>query len=347
MFPAFARRVAVPRSGTVPRFRGNGVIEFEPHEYRDPAPDELLLAIGANAICGTDRGEYNNGSKIVPGHEAAGVVIAAGADTTTPVGTRGAVYLMDFCGTCRSCKLGATNQCLAKRGDFGQNVDGGYGPYALSHETNFFPIDDATTLPQATMLLDVMGTSGHALRRAALVRDDIESVYIAGAGPIGLGLLAMSRIKYGADVPIVVSDLSPWRREFAETFGVRAVDANDAEAVRNFQPDLAFDSSGKGAARQLALSALSKRGALICVGHGEGLDLNVSRDLIAPERAVLGSEYFRYDEMPRNLQLLQENRDLISRVITHELPVADLPKAFELFLSGTTGKVVIVQELGA
>lgn len=337
----------MPRSGTVPRFRGNGVIEFEPHEYRDPGPGELLLAIGANAICGTDRGEYRNGSPIVPGHEAAGVVVAAGADTTTEPGTRGAVYLMDFCGTCRSCQLGATNQCLAKRGDFGQNVDGGYGPYAISHESNFFPIDDATPYAQATMLLDVMGTSGHALRRASQVREDIESVYIAGAGPIGLGLLVMTLIKYGSDFPILISDVSEWRREFAETFGVRSVDANDAEAVRNFQPDMAFDSSGKGAARQLAMSALSKRGSLICVGHGEGLELNVSRDLIAPERAVLGSEYFRYDELPDNLQRLQQNRDLVSRVITHELPVEDLPKAFELFLSGTTGKVVIVQEPGA
>ncbi|NYH91396.1 alcohol dehydrogenase catalytic domain-containing protein [Actinopolymorpha rutila] len=334
----------MPPHGVVPRFRGNGVIEFEPHTYRDPGDGELLLAVGANAICGTDRGEYVNGSPIVPGHEAAGVVVAAGAGTGVEVGTRGAVYLMDYCGECRSCRVGATNQCFAKRADVGQNTDGGYGPFLLTHETNFFPVDDSIPFDLATMLLDVMGTSGHALRRAELVRDGIQSVYVAGAGPIGLGLVVMARIRYGADFPIFVSDVSPWRRKFAESFGVTALDAGDEAALRKLAPDVAFDSSGRGSARQAAISALAKRGALICVGHGEGLNLNVSRDLISPERAVLGSEYFRYDEMPDNHRLLLEHRELIGRVITHTFPPSELPHAFELFLSGQTGKVVIVQE---
>ncbi|MGW5363025.1 alcohol dehydrogenase catalytic domain-containing protein [Actinopolymorpha pittospori] len=335
----------MPPHGVVPRFRGNGVIEFEPHVYRDPGEGEVLLAIGANAICGSDRHQYVNGSPIVPGHEVAGVVVAAGDGTSVALGTRGVAYLMDYCGACRSCGVGATNQCLAKRGDVGLTVDGGYGPFVLTHETNFFQVDDDTTLPEATLLLDVMGTSGHALRRAERVRDDIESIYIAGAGPIGLGLLVMARIRYGDDLPIHVSDVSPWRLEFAESFGVKAVDATDTRTIENLRPDLAFDSSGRGSARQLAISALGKRGALICVGHGEDLTLNVSRDLIAPERAVLGSEYFRYDEMAENLRLLGAHRALLSRVITHVLPVEELPSAFELFLSGKkTGKVVITQE---
>ncbi len=70
----------------------------------------------------------------------------------------------------------------------GFTQDGGYGPYELVHETNFFPVDADVGLADATLLLDVMGTSGHANARAQLVRPDIESAYIAGAGPIGLGL---------------------------------------------------------------------------------------------------------------------------------------------------------------
>jgi threonine dehydrogenase-like Zn-dependent dehydrogenase len=262
-----------------------------------------------------------------------------------PVGTRGVIYLMDFCGDCRSCRVGATNQCFAKRGDVGQSTDGGYGRYALVHETNFFPIGPDLPLATATMLLDVMGTSGHALARAERVRDDIESLYVAGAGPIGLGLVAMAVIRYGAGFPIYVSDLSPWRAEFAASFGATVVDSGDEDRLRDLAPDVAFDSTGKTAARRTALSALSKRGALICVGHGQGLELDVSGDLIAPERAVLGSEYFRYDELAGNLRLLEENQELIERVITHRLDVSRLGEAFELFWSGRTGKVVITQEL--
>ena len=201
------------RGVEVPRFRGNGLIEFEHHEYSPPGDGELLLAVGANAICGTDRHEFFQGSPIVPGHEAAGAVVEAGPGTSTSIGTRGAVYLMDFCGACRSCRLGATNQCLAKRADVGQTSDGGFGPYLLTHESNFFPVDDATSLPEATMLLDVMGTSGHAIARALRMRDDIESVYIAGAGPIGLGLLVLTKIIFGDTLPIAVADVSAWRKE--------------------------------------------------------------------------------------------------------------------------------------
>jgi threonine dehydrogenase-like Zn-dependent dehydrogenase len=64
--------------------------------------------------------------------------------------------------------------------------------------------------------------------------------------------------------------------------------ADDLAAAGN--PDLAFDASGKESARRAALDVIGPRGALICVGHGESVTLDVSRDLITPEHAVLGSE---------------------------------------------------------
>ncbi|TDO55185.1 (R,R)-butanediol dehydrogenase/meso-butanediol dehydrogenase/diacetyl reductase [Kribbella sp. VKM Ac-2571] len=328
------------RTALAPRFTGAGTIEFADHEYPDPGPGQLLLAVQANALCGTDRHQFYDGSSVVPGHEAAGTVLQTGEGTTTPVGTRGAVFLMDFCGECRSCKYDATNQCLAKRADMGFTHDGGYGPYELVHESNFFPITDDIEIGNATMLLDVMGTSSHALGRAALVRQDVESVYIAGAGPIGLGLTVMSKLKY--DVPVYISDFSRWRLDFAESFGAIPLLADDLTKAGN--PDLAFDASGKESARRAALDILGPRGALICVGHGESVTLDVSRDLISPEHAVIGSEYFRYDEMPGNLALLQKHQELIGRVISHRFPVADIAEAFRLFMAGETGKVVVTQD---
>jgi threonine dehydrogenase-like Zn-dependent dehydrogenase len=333
------------RTATAPIFTGGGKIALVQREYREPGEGELLISARANAICGTDRGFFLGGAPHIAGHETAGVVVAAGPGTSTAVGTRGVVYLMDYCGECRSCLLGATNQCLAKRGDMGINVDGGYGPYEVVHETNFFPITDDIELDTATMLLDVMGTSSHALGRAELVRPDIESVFISGAGPIGLGILVMATLRYGTDVPIYISDVSAWRRDFAATFGGIPIDATDPAAMGQVgRPDVAFDSSGREVARRAALDVLSKRGVLVCVGHGETVTLDVSRDLLEPEHAVLGSEYFRYDELAGNLALLQKHKDVVSRVITHRFPVERLDEAFALFLAGETGKVVVTQE---
>ena len=332
-------------TASAPSFLGQGTIAFTERAYAEPGSGQLLLKVQANALCGTDRTQYFQGSSVTPGHEAAGTVIEAGPGTRTPIGTRGVVFLMDYCGDCRSCRIGATNQCLAKRADMGFTHDGGYGQFELIHESTFFPITADIEIGNATMLLDVMGTSSHAISRAELVRPDIESIYIAGAGPIGLGLVVMSKLRYGADVPVYISDISRWRLDFAESFGAIPVLASDSSAITAIgSPDVAFDSSGKEVARRAALDVLAKRGALICVGHGEGITLDVSGDLLAPEHAVLGSEYFRYDEMAKNLELLQANQELVSRVISHRFPVAKISEAFELFLSGETGKVLIVQE---
>ncbi len=331
-------------SARAPLFLGDGQIEFEERTIPSPGPGELLLRVRANAICGSDRAQYQGGSNVVPGHEAVGTVEAVGYETRTSVGTTGAVYLMDYCGRCRSCAMGLTNQCLAKRADMGFTRDGGFGPYEVVHETNFFPVPDDLPPAEATLLLDVMGTSGHALHRARLVRPDIESICIVGAGPIGLGILVVARLTFGADFPIRVTDISQWRRDYAERLGGIAVDATDPIAIRNLPPsDVAFDATGKSSGRLVALGALDRRGVLVCVGHGDTLTLDVSADLIAPERAVLGSEYFPFSDLGPNLELLLANREALRAVITHTYPLEQIKLAFETFLGGETGKVVVTQ----
>jgi threonine 3-dehydrogenase len=333
----------------VPRFVGGGRIETAEKPVPKPGLAQLLIRVGANALCGSERGQFQHGSEVTPGHEAAGIVAAAGPDTHTPVGTHGVVFLMGYCGACRSCRLGYTNQCLDKRADMGFNRDGGYGPYELVDESIFFPIDPDIAPTDATLLLDIMGTGGHALRRGSLVHPDIESVLIAGAGPIGLGVLAMARIMFGLTVPVYISDIVPYRLALAERLGGLPIDLRagslDAGLARHnaVRVDIAVDTSGRAAARKACLDALAQRGVLVCVGHGEGLELSVSPDLIGPERTVMGSEYFRYDEMPGNLDFFRQHRDYLRQIITHRIAVADIQPAFETFFAGNTGKVVIEQ----
>jgi threonine 3-dehydrogenase len=89
---------------------------------------------------------------------------------------------------------------------------------------------------------------------------------------------------------------------------------------------------------------LGHRGSLICVGHGEGLTLKISSDIITPERSIVGSEYFRYDELPANLRRWQQHRDYLKQIITHRLGVDEIQRAFEtFFFAGKTGKVLIEQ----
>jgi len=347
----------IPTTMRAPRFAGQGHIDFIDKPVPQPGPGELLIQVHANALCGSERGQFFNGANVTPGHEATGVVVAVGSNTHTTVGTSGAVFLMDFCGECRNCKQGATNQCLHKRADMGFNKDGGYGPFELVHETIFFATDTLdtshTSAPltptDATLLLDVMGTNGHAIRRAQLVHRDIQSALVSGAGPIGLGMLAMLKITHGQDLPVYISDISTGRLALAEQLGGMPINLKDGaldEGVRKHggeKVDAAFDTSGKQVARQAALTVLDKCGVFVCIGHGEGLTLNVSADLIATERAVMGSEYFCFDELPANLAQLHQHHDYLRQIITHRFGVEEIQVAFELFWRGETGKIVIEQ----
>ena len=339
----------IPEVMTVPNFEGGGLISFHEKDVPVPGAGQLLLQVGANALCGSERGQFYEGSDVTPGHEGAGIVAAAGPETHTPVGRPGAVFLMDFCGECRSCALGFTNQCLHKHADYGFNVDGGFGAYELVNENVFFAVDSDMTPTEATLLLDIMGTNGHGVRRAQLLRQDIESAVVTGAGPIGLGMLAMLKVMLGFELPVVITDVIPYRLELAERMGgapVNVADGTLADGLKRHglsEVDAGFDTSGRGAARRACLDVLSQRGVLVCIGHGEGLDLTISPDLIGPERAVIGSEYFCYDELPRNLEYLREHKDYLMQIITHRLPVSEIQRAFELFFAGNTGKVVIEQ----
>ena len=340
----------LPATQIVPRFAGGERIETWERPVTAPGAGELLLAVHANALCGTDRGQLSAGSSVTPGHEAAGEVVAAGTGTATAPGTEGVVYLMDFCGACGSCTAGATNRCVAKRADMGFTHDGGYGRYELVHETNFFAVGADLPAAEATLLLDVMGTTAHAVRRAQAIQPQIESVAIAGAGPVGLGMVAMARLLLGPEATVVIADLVRYRLDLAERLGARAVQLPGdslgvalAAAGIDQGVDLAVDTSGRGTARRMLLDVVGRGGALVCVGHGEGLDLNVSADLIRPERAILGSEYFRFDGLAQSLALLRANRSYLTQIITHRFRIDELGEAFRVFLGGNSGKVVVVQ----
>ena len=124
--------------------------------------------------------------------------------------------------------------------------------------------------------------------------------------------------------------LSLLNHQVSERLGLNDVDLDCLDLVSRFGP--------------LSPSALAQRASLICVGHGEGISLKISPDIIAPERSIVGSEYFRYNEMPTNLQRLREHRAYLTQIITHRMGVDQIQQAFESFFFGCeTGKVIIEQ----
>jgi threonine 3-dehydrogenase len=84
----------IPAEMTVPHFAGQGKIGTAVKSVPQPGPEQLLLRVQANALCGSERPQFFHGSGVTPGHEAAGAVVAADTGTKTMVGTCGAVFLI-------------------------------------------------------------------------------------------------------------------------------------------------------------------------------------------------------------------------------------------------------------
>jgi threonine dehydrogenase-like Zn-dependent dehydrogenase len=337
----------LPATMRVARFHGEGRITLEVRPVPMPGPGEVLLRVHACATCGSDRRAWEGGSAIVPGHEGSGTVVATGPETVLPLGTRGAVYLVAYCAKCRMCRRGETGACLQKERMIGFTHDGAYAEYMVAPERCILPIDPAMHLDNANMLLDVLGTTFHAIRRSRLTPDQIGAACIMGAGPIGQGAIIALR---GLGVSTIYAvDINPFRLEMAAKLGAQALDGREGDVVRRIRalvpdgPDFVLEATGDLAAQRQAIEMVAADGPVVVVGHSQTpFDVRSSADLIAQEKMLIGSEYFGVAEFAENLALLRAGRVDPLPVITHRLPLDQIEDAFRLFWSGMSGKVLVL-----
>jgi threonine 3-dehydrogenase len=327
------------------RFVGGGRVEIVELPVPEPGPGEVLIRVEACALCGTDRHALERGAPVTPGHETAGRVVATGPEVDAPApGTRGVVYLVGYCGACAACRRGWTNICLDRRRMYGFDAPGGFAEYQVVRADCFLPVDPLVPPGQATALLDLLGTAGHALRRAGPPAP--QRVLVLGCGPIGLGTLAMAGAlgvpeRYGVD-------LAGYRLELAGRLGAVPVDASGTDPVGHLRAaaphgfDVVVEAAGRSETQRQALELAGPGGRVLIVAHNpKPLELQTSADLIAREVALVGSEYFLIAELAANQALLLEGRVDPRPLLTHRFPLEELPAACDAFWSGDTGKVLV------
>jgi glutathione-independent formaldehyde dehydrogenase len=207
----------------------------------------VILKIVSTNICGSDqhmvRGRTTAPKGLVLGHEITGEVIEAGGDVEfIKVGDLVSVPFNIACGRCRNCKERATGVCLnvnpARPGAAYGYVDmggwvGGQADYVMVPYADFnllkFP-DKAQAMSKIkdlTCLSDILPTGYHGAVSAGVSPG--ATVYIAGAGPVGLACAAACQL-LGAAV-VIVGDLIPERLVQARSFGCETVDVSKEVSV--------------------------------------------------------------------------------------------------------------------
>jgi glutathione-independent formaldehyde dehydrogenase len=208
-------------------------------------PHAAILRIVSTNICGSDqhmvRGRTTAPEGLILGHEITGEVIETGPGVEfIKEGDLVSVPFNIACGRCRNCKEGNTGVCENVNPDrpgsaYGYVDMGGWVggqaeyvlvPYADWNLLKFPDKDQAMEkILDLTMLSDIFPTGFHGAYTAGVKSGS--TVYVAGAGPVGLAA-AYSALLLGAAV-VFVGDLIPERLAQAKSFGAEPIDVSKGD----------------------------------------------------------------------------------------------------------------------
>ena len=265
-----------PNGNRIVVYKGPGQVAVETVDYpKLEVPPDVASATGMSRkadhavilrnvstnICGSDQ-HMVRGRTTAPvgqtlGHEITGEVIEKGSDVQfLEVGDICSVPFNIACGRCRNCREGATGVCLnvnpARAGSAYGYVDmggwlGGQAEYVMVPFADFnllkFPDRDQALekIRDLTMLSDIFPTGYHGAYSAGVTTGS--TVYVAGAGPVGLAA-AYSAHLLGAAV-VIVGDLNKERLEQARSFGCETVDVSENTPLEEQIAQILGDTGGR------------------------------------------------------------------------------------------------------
>jgi glutathione-independent formaldehyde dehydrogenase len=333
----------------------------------------VILKVVSTNICGSDqhmvRGRTTAPTGMVLGHEITGEVIELGSDVEYI--RKGDLVTVPFnvaCGRCRTCRNQETGVCLNVNpgragGAFGY-VDmggwvGGQAEYVMVPYADFnlipFPDKDQamSKIKDLTMLSDILPTGFHGAVNAGVGVGS--TVYVAGAGPVGLATAASAYI-LGAAV-VLIGDMNAERLRHAESVGYVPIDLTKSDNLGELiakvlgkpEVDAAIDAVGFEAKAQgkdgeeAPATVLNSLMTIVRAAGSIGIPgLYVTEDPGAKDEAGktgnlkmrfgLGwakSHRFYTGQTP----VLKYNRQLMQAILHDRLPIAKIVNATVLPLS--------------
>lgn len=251
-----------------------------------PGPNEVVIAVRACGICGTDLHwtEHHNSESAwrplaaggILGHEFAGEIVEVGSEINGAFKTGDPICALPFasCGRCPACVAGRFYRCPSSQGRASPALPGAYAEFTR------VALPSAIKLPAGVdyrlgALVEPLAVGLAAVERAELNAGS--SVLIMGAGPVGLSVALWCR-HLGAR-HVIVSDLVGSRASRAADFGATEfIDAGKHEVEQQLQaiagsaPDVVFDCVGVPGTMQQAIQTVADDGCVVVAGLCMGAD---------------------------------------------------------------------------
>jgi glutathione-independent formaldehyde dehydrogenase len=381
-------------------YLGPGKVEVQSIDYpklENPSGNKIehgvILKVVSTNICGSDqhmvRGRTTAPAGLVLGHEITGEIIEKGKDVEyLQVDDLVTVPFNVACGRCRTCREQQTGVCLnvnpSRAGGAYGYVDmggwvGGQAEYVLIPYADFnlikFPNKEQALekIRDLTMLSDILPTGFHGAVTAGVGVGS--TVYVAGAGPVGLAAAASAQI-LGAAV-VMIGDMNQDRLRHAESVGFVPIDLTKTDKLEDLieavvgVPEVdasvdavGFEARGHGvhSDKEAPATVLNSLMAITRAAGGIGISgLYVTEDPGSSDKAAqqgslsirvgLGwakSHRFSTGQTP----VLKYNRQLMQAILYDRLPIAkivnatvirldDAPQGYQDFDKGVAKKFIL------
>lgn len=257
-----------------------------------PGPDEVLIAVYATGICGTDLhiqdDEFPSTPPVVMGHEVSGRVIEAGAGAEEWVGVRVSPETYFYtCDRCHACLAGRRNLCPSRK-SIGSHVNGGFASHLVVPQRNLHEVHESVG-EHAGALYEPLSCVAQCLCDPAMASPGDTALVV---GPGAMGILAAQVLRsQGAQVTISGTPGDRLRLEIAASLGLTPVLASDLESVIPGEGfDVVADASGNEHGIDAGLRAIRKGGHYVQIGlTGKPISLDI--DLICLKELVVTSGF--------------------------------------------------------
>ncbi|MGN0975878.1 MAG: zinc-binding alcohol dehydrogenase family protein, partial [Gemmiger sp.] len=314
------------------------------------APDQVLVRIHAAGICGSDVHVMHGTNPyaqypVVIGHEAAGEVVAVGADVQDLAPGDGVVFEpITYCGHCYACRHGHHNVCRDLK-VLGCIVDGTFRDYAVMPRSQLYRFDTSRMSYRQAALCEPYTIGLQANWRGDVQPGD--TVLVHGAGPIGLIVADIAKTR-GATV--IVSEPNSNRLAMATRFGAdytvnpreQDLDALIEKITGGEGVNVVFEAAGVPALLSHSIELLSPAGRLVAMTFGkEPVPINF-KTINARELTILGTRH-QYQQFPEVVELLPDHLDRVNQLITHVFSPIEFREAFQTLADPASGagKVIL------
>lgn len=346
------KAVVVEEFGSVPSVREVAVPAV--------APQAVLLRVEATGLCRSDwHGWSGHDPDIVlphvPGHELAGTVVEVGSEVReVHPGDRVTAPFVVACGHCRECIEGNEQTCLEQQQP-GFSYWGSFAEYVVIPwaDHNIVTLPDGVDFVTAAGLGCRFATAYRGIRQVARVVEG-EWVLVLGCGGVGLSAVMIAA---AAGARVVAVDTNPDALELAAQFGAShtvlaypetapgSLDllGSQIAEITGGGADVAVEALGSASLVARGLQALRPRGRLIQIGLLPGSTTVPMGALIGKELQWLGSHGMAARHYPEMLSEIASGALDPSRLVRHEIGLADVPEALARFDGSQLAGVTVIR----